>query len=150
MSGMEITLTLDGLSEFNDFMTDLSGFPADIMPVLSGVLESQTRRRFETKTSPEGDAWESWSPAYGATRHGGHSLLMDSMGLLDSLAGDYTDDEASVGSDLVYAAIHQFGGDTDMPAGPADVPARPYLGIGPDDEAEILEVVNSELARLMP
>lgn len=42
-----------------------------------------------------------------------------------------------VGTNVEYAAIHQFGGDE---VG-INIPARPYLGLSPDNEADLLGVV---------
>ena len=46
-------------------------------------------------------------------------------------------DEVEVGTNVEYAAIHQFGGDE---VG-INIPARPYLGLSPDNEADLLSVV---------
>ncbi|GIU26221.1 phage virion morphogenesis protein [Shewanella sp. MBTL60-007] len=45
------------------------------------------------------------------------------------------------GSSEEYAAMHQFGGTDYMPAGPAGIPARPYLGLSPEDEWFVLEIL---------
>ena len=57
-------------------------------------------------------------------------------GLVDSISSDYGDDYAIVGTNKVYAAIHQFGG----PAGRKEkvkIPARAYLTLGDDAVEEI-------------
>ena len=45
-----------------------------LLHALGAEVESQTRRRIgEEKESPEGEAWQAWSPADAQTRHaGGH------------------------------------------------------------------------------
>ncbi|MCG9754998.1 phage virion morphogenesis protein [Shewanella insulae] len=50
-----------------------------------------------------------------------------------------------VGCNEIYAVIHQFGGTDDMPAAPAAVPARPYMGLSAEDEQSILLIINDYL-----
>lgn len=111
---------------------------ANLEPLLEAVgaeVESQTRRRLDAeKRGPDGEPWPAWSAAYAAGRHGGHSLLRSEGGLLDSLRHEAGPEEAVIGSHLVYAAIHQFGG---AAAGQAALPARPYLGLAAADEADL-------------
>lgn len=106
--------------------------------LLGGLAESQSRRRIaEEKRTPTGEAWAPWSANYLKTRRRGQSLLQASGGLLDSIAAyDVSDVEERVGSNLVYAAIHQMGGTPDMAPGPAAIPAREYLGMSAANIAE--------------
>jgi len=48
-------------------------------------------------------------------------------------------DEVQVGSNLIYAATHQFGD----PA--RNIPARPFLGLSTDDRTEILALAQAWL-----
>lgn len=116
---------------------------ANLEPLLEAVgaeVESQTRRRLaEEKRGPDGEPWPAWSAAYAAGRHGGHSLLRSEGGLLDSIRHEAGPEEAVIGSNLVYAAIHQFGG---ADAGQA-LPARPYLGLAAEDEADLAALLES-------
>jgi len=137
----------------------LSGWQiAELAYNVGALLESSTRERIATeKTSPEGAPWAPWSEHYAATRHGGQSLLMGGGGLLDSIANVSRGSEAIVGSNLVYAAVHQSGAGkgafgttsrgTPIPWG--DIPARPYLGISGDDRRAIDELVEGELRELV-
>ena len=103
-----------------------------LMEALGAELETQTRRRIESeRTSPDGTPWPEWSDEYARTRHGGHDLLQAEGGLLDSIQSLADADGVETGSNLPYAALHQFGGE---PVG-IPVEARAYLGIGPDSEA---------------
>lgn len=110
-------------------LRDGLGQTEPLMAALAAELESQARRRIESdKAGPDGSAWERWKAGYAATRHGGQSLLQSGGGLLDSLQSFHDAATAEAGSPLVYAAIQQLGGKPDMPAGPRNVQARPYLG----------------------
>lgn len=112
----------------------------ELLDVLGAVVVSQTQRRLSAeKRGPDGAPWPAWSPAYAATRNNSQSLLMGSGHLDESIQHLVRGDEVEIGSNLVYAAIHQFGG---ADAGKPEIPARPYLGISDDDAAEILDVVD--------
>lgn len=53
---------------------------------------------------------------------------------------------AEIGTNLVYAAIHEFGGTPDMAPGPAAIPARPYAQPALDQERDnISEVIGNTL-----
>jgi phage virion morphogenesis protein len=81
----------------------------DGLEQLGGLIENQSKARFSERAAPDGTPWAPWSAAYAKTRHGGHSLLVGDGHLRDSIAWQMDGDELHVGSNLVYAAIHQFG-----------------------------------------
>ena len=119
-----------------------------LMESLATGLESQTRRRItDEKRAPDGSPWESWSKKYAKTRHGNQSLLQAEGHFLDSIVSEHSADHSLAGSNLIQAAIHQEGGTSDMPPGPAAVPARAYLGISDANEAELQAVVDDWLAQ---
>ncbi len=120
----------------------------DLLEQLAGVAESQTRKRInEEQQSPDGEPWQAWSADYAATRHGGQSLLQGEGNLVDSITSEIEGDEALIGSNLLYAAIHQHGGTPDMAPGPAGIPAREYLGFSQDNLDEIEAVADRWLDR---
>jgi phage virion morphogenesis protein len=116
---------------------------ADRRQLLDGagaVLESSARRRIQSdKRGPDGERWPNWSESYAQTRHAGHSLLSAEGHLLDSIRAEVRGDEVEVGTNLVYGAVQQFGGDE---VGMA-IPARPYLGVSTEDERDILAVADA-------
>ena len=134
----QITLDIRELGALNAQLArlsalDLGGLTADL--ALQG--ESQTRRRIsEEKAGPDGDAWPEWSDRYAATRHGGHALLESEGHLIASLESGADADTAWWGSDMVYAATHQFG---DASRG---IPARPYLGVSPQNKREFSDLID--------
>lgn len=146
MSGA-IIIRLDGLERFQRRLDAVSR-PGrqELMDVLAVTVESQTRKRLsEDKEAPSGKAWPAWSPGYAKTRKDGQSLLEAEGGLIDSITSEATPDSALIGSNLRYAAIHNFGGTPDMPRGPAGVPAREYLGLSEGDAQELTEIVEGWL-----
>lgn len=106
---------------------------------LAATVESQTRRRLGSeKRAPDGSAWPEWRGNYVGVK-----MLERSGALIDSIQVLDASDHYEVGSDLVYAAIHQFGG---AEVG-IDLPAREYLGISEDNEAELAEVLDAWVER---
>jgi phage virion morphogenesis protein len=123
-----------------------------LMDELGAAGVSQTQRRINSeKTAPDGTPWEPWSESYAKTRHGGHSLLVSNQDLLESndhvvgLTGDFVE----WGSNLVYAPAHQYGLDMSVMGSRRriTVPARPYLGISAENEADLVALVDDFLDR---
>ena len=84
--------------------------PAALKPI-GALVESATRRRIETeKKGPHGERWPAWSEGYAKSRKKGKSRLRSSGALLDSIQYQVQGDSVVIGSNLEYAAIHQFGG----------------------------------------
>jgi phage virion morphogenesis protein len=117
---------------------------ADLPAVLGAVAETGARRRIsEEKRGPDGRAWPRWSEKYKASRTRAQGLLVDSGRLLDTVAFETRGADVAVGASRVYAAIHQFGG---AEVGKPGLPARPYLGVSAEDEAAMLEAVETFVA----
>lgn len=139
MAGVSYSLESRGLDEALRGLARVSSHVAERRGRLSAaagaVMESSTKRRIaDEKTAPDGGAWPGWSEAHGASRKTGQSLLHADGDLMDSIQALSSPNEAQVGSNLVYAAIHQFGGeDVGKPA----LPARPWLGLGARDKTAI-------------
>ena len=74
----------------------------------------------------------------------GMILQKSQGGLAQSISSEYGDDYAIVGTNKVYAAIHQFGGDAGRKK-KVKIPARPYLTLGDDAVDEIRNVVEDYL-----
>ncbi len=122
----------------------------EALDAVGAELESQTRRRIESeKSGPEGGRWANWSKGHARTRHGNQSLLQGSGALLDSIRNEVVGDAVEAGSNVVYAAAHQCGLDISIlsTGRRVTIPARPFLGLSAENEADILEVVNDWLAR---
>lgn len=145
MAGAFVTHELQGLETVLARLNGL-GQPrrvAEGLANIGGLIESQTRNRFDERTSPEGEAWTPWSDSYRMSRKKGQTLLVASGAFRDSMAWDLTGEALRVGSNMVYAALHQDGGTSDMPPGPAAVPARPVLGVS-DENAREIEIAMSD------
>lgn len=149
MNKVEIVLSdspvLQVLGSLLDKLDDLS----EPMNDIAAVLESATEGAFEAEADPvTGQAWQSLSDAYlkaNPKRQSGKILQVSAGGLAASVTADSGDFWAAIGSNKIYAAIHQFGGTDDMPAGPAGIPARPYLGVSREDEQSMLGILGEYL-----
>ncbi len=94
----------------------------DLLDQVGNMVANQTKFRLQKeKTDPDGHAWPEWSEDYAKTRHGNQSLLISSGALQGSIEHELQSNQVDVGSNLKYAATHQFGR--------GGIPARPYLGV---------------------
>ncbi len=172
MPGAAITVDVDD-REWRAAFKRLRKRMKDLSPVMDEIgasLEHTTKRRFETETAPSGEPWKPSMPSYdrgGSGVHpkgGGHTdrgqTLTDTGRLRASFTRQASEDEVIVGTNVVYAAIHQFGGKTrphvirprrkkalfwpglnhpvkKVQHPGSKVPARPFLGISSSDERRI-------------
>jgi phage virion morphogenesis protein len=132
--------------------------PAPLLRDIAALGEASTRLRFRTQTAPDGTPWK---PSLRAQITGGRTLT-DRGHLADSLSSRADANTAQWGVNRIYAAIHQFGGTIRAKAGGAlrfplagggyavvkavTMPARPYLGISPDDADDIVALIERRVA----
>lgn len=140
----DVVLEMPGLARVQRAIDQIAA--ADLRAALDrigGIVESQTQDRIDRgKRSPSGEPWEQWDDAYAATRSGRHSLLNSEGNLLRSIEHEVDGaDVLLVGSNLVYAATHQFG-DEDR-----GIPERPYIGVSEDDADEIEKAISDWMQR---
>lgn len=148
MAGVQIELTLQGLDLAAAALTRLAETDLeDLAFTIGQLLESSTQARIaEEKRSPDGAAWAPWSARHARTREARHSLLVQDNHLTTSVQNYTTGTTVRVGSNLVYAAIHQFGGQAGR-GRKVTIPARPYLGLSDADRTAIAELVTDTLER---
>jgi phage virion morphogenesis protein len=116
-----------------------------LMRNIAGIMADSAEENFEQEGRPD---WKELSPATikQRTKKGYYpgKILQMRGELAASITSDYDDDSAVVGTNKIYAAIHQFGG----PAGrgkKVEIPARPYLQLTDDENAKILIEVKNYL-----
>lgn len=124
-----------GLKALQDRMVNLRPFFADI----GEILLNSTRQRFASETSPDGAKWTRLSPAYAKwkARKGRSKTILQLNGyLFGSLSYQAGDDKVEVGSNRIYAGIHQFGSQVSSRS-KANIPARPFLGFSESDASAV-------------
>ncbi|PHR19285.1 MAG: phage virion morphogenesis protein [Hoeflea sp.] len=107
--------------------------------------------RFESETSPDGSPWQRHAPAtttHRLKKHGNAPLTI--LRLRGRLAGSFSyqanSDHARVGTPVVYAAIHHFGGKAGRNR-KVTIPARPYLGLSAVDQSAMIEIAEEWLGQ---
>lgn len=108
MAGASIKLDLS-TEALAAALAKLAAAGEDATPAMQRVgsfLETDTLLRFERETGPDGRKW----PQSLRARHSGGQTLTDTARLRQSIVSEATATSAAVGTNLVYAAIHQFGG----------------------------------------
>jgi phage virion morphogenesis protein len=176
MTGARITYKLDDKT-FEAAVTKLGGvLRTGVMRQIGVALVEQTNRRFDAGRDPFGQKWQALLPAYAMIKRG-PGILRASQMLQRSVTYAATGNQVTVGSNRIYAAVHQFGATITAkngkglafmlgsagPRGPRGgksktlkhwvhaqsvrIPQRPYLGFGPNDQRAVMEVVAEELQR---
>jgi phage virion morphogenesis protein len=161
---MQITIHADN-AEVNRTLAGLSARMGELSPVMRAIGEivrSSAERNFAASGRPE------WPESERVKRKGGQTLSLTGR-LRRSLSVRADKDRVAVGTNVVYAAIHQLGGKT----GPhtirpkkakalfwpgarhpvksvnhpgSVIPARPFLMVQNEDWTEIRGVLNRYLA----
>jgi phage virion morphogenesis protein len=132
--------------------------PRDMFDEIGMALVVSTQRRFEDEKEPGGNPWPKSIRALAT----GGKTLTDTARLSGSMTHEASDSGVAVGTNVIYAAIHQFGGVIKPVNAPklafrvlgelkfvdqVTIPARPFLGIDDDDETEILAIAGDWLAQ---
>lgn len=141
-----------------------------LMELIGAHLITSTQLRFEKGKGPGGVSW----PVSRRAQQGGGQTLMLTRRLYDSIAQDgplATAQNVEIGTNLIYGAIHQFGGTIsphviEARRGKAlfipgigfrrrvnhlgsAMPARPYLGIDSQDESLLIDVTDRWLKQTL-
>jgi len=152
MTGVAYSLVLES-PEAQAALARLSpGLLEQIAYEVGGMVEDQTRRRIDAeKRAPDGTPWAPWSQRYAdriarRNRTSARSLLIGRGDLLGSIQNYTAGPDVVVGTNLEYAAPHQFGLPGETGGG---IPARPYLGLSIDNGREIEDLVLLRVAEVL-
>ena len=139
----------------------LATLVADLTPMMDSIgalLVSNTQERFMTGIAPDG---EKWKPSQRAIDEDGQTLL-DSGQLRASIAHKASRDQVEVGTNKIYAAVHQLGatiraknvpflrfkvGDRWVSKPSVTIGARPFLGFNATDRKDVEALVVEELEK---
>ena len=153
MAGSVVTIQDDELKALSSRLKEMALKPSDRKQLLHDIgveMESQTKERFQTKTSPDGDDWAEiaqstknfYRKKYGSENPGKGTLWrLSSVPMIDTVTSEVSSWSVLVGAVKVYAAVHQYGWSE------RNIPARPYLGLSNDDKADIIGIINGFLDR---
>lgn len=173
MSGITATITFD-TGPLSGVLLRLRAAAADMRAPLEevgAVLVANTQMRFETSTGPGGTPWKQ---SLRVKLFGGQTLR-ESGRLMGSFVHQVVGNTVEWGSNVIYAAIHQFGG-TIVPKKPGGrlvfgaleseqtaegkvanplvfaqkvvIPARPMIGFDDRDLIDTREVLVNHLVRI--
>lgn len=119
-----------------------------LMREIGPILEDAAQKAFEDEASPDGVGWKKLSEVTIALRtESGHwpgKKLQVSGELAESITWQATPSSVTVGTNVIYAAVQQFGAEKREFKGVApwgDIPARPFLGLSDDSRDDIRELV---------
>lgn len=118
------------ITEVLEKIADAIKHRTTLMCNIAGTMESAVLQNFEDGGRPK---WLGLKYRQG-------NPLVDTENLMGSITGFYDNDNAIVGTNVAYAAIHQFGGKAGR-SKKVDIPARPFLTLTPEDEEDILQDV---------
>jgi len=147
MAGATFEITIND-SGARDLFKRLARRVSNMTPVfaeIGEIITESVQRNFEEKVSPEGEKWAPLAAATKARKRHPGEILVELGTLFSSIHPEAHRDHVSIGTNIIYAAVHQFGigryahlkTRRVMPA----IPARPYLGIRDDDWPEILDAI---------
>ena len=160
MSTLAVNIHLSGFETIEAALARLNPFQAGhLLEALARLIRESVRERLLAGgPSPDGAAW---APNLENRR----PILHRSGTLARSIDYAVQGMQAIVGSGLIYAAIHQFGG-TILPksaerlafwignrqvfARKVTMPPRPYIGISADDRVELVQATVAHLRSLFP
>ncbi len=151
MAGAFVEVSIDD-RELQELLSGIMKHMADMTPVnreIGEVVYESVQRNFEEKRAPDGTPWkplaESTKKARAKKGRSAEDILILNRILMGSIHVDAYPDRAELGTDVVYAAVHQFGiGERSFIETRrhfAEIPARPYLGVRDEDWPEIKDAV---------
>lgn len=142
---LEAVIKMDGADAVREKLREVARRCENLSPVMRAIGDRVVRQTFERFNrggpAPSGRPW--LPPKIPNPRRRGTLRVTDQ--LRDSIHYQLIGHNAvSIGSNKVYAAIHQFGGRSREGW---YVPARPYLGLSRENSDEILGIINEYLMR---
>lgn len=115
MPGASLILS-DELSPIISDIAKTAQHPGGLMSAFAAYMLTSTQRRFELETDPEGKKWKPLAKRTSlkkirSRQRGTANMLRVTNRLYSSLTTQSDETSAVVGTNMVYAAAHQFGGE---------------------------------------
>lgn len=157
MTGVNIEFNiqdaLDAMLHIEAAIDDMSGLFDHMGEVLLDIHEA----RFNAQESPDGVPWQELSPWYKESKPKQKDKILTLDGTLRStLRWQIEGNTLLFGTNLIYGAIHQYGGTIKpvtakalnvggRPVTQVVIPARPWLGVSAQDKLLLVDVVREHL-----
>lgn len=117
-----------------------------LMKNIAGIMADSTEENFKEEGRPKWkDLSEKTKTARKKTGHYPGQILQVSGQLALSVTTQYDDSSAVIGSNKVYAAIHQLGGQAGRNK-KVIIPTRPYLKLNEYDYSNIYKSINKYIS----
>jgi len=142
MAGAFVSIELKGEEQLTQAFNRLISQSSDVSPAFRDIGEyliESTQKRFQTQQSPSGESWQSLSAKTIKNKKRKDKILTESGTLADTLHYLLSGHHLEFGSNMEYAATHQFGRED------GNIPAREFLGVSAEDENEILHIIRAHL-----
>lgn len=122
-------------------MEQLAEKTSDLRPLMrniAGIMADSVEENFEQQGRPKWEGLKKSTIEQRVKRGYWPGKILQMRGeLAASITSYYDENSAIIGTNKVYAAIHQFGGKAGRNK-KVEIPARPYLKLGDEENAEIL------------
>lgn len=141
MSGVTITVDTAPVAAYLRILAEKMDDMTPVMRAIGDVIVEQTDSAFESSKSPGGTGW---TPSGRALTKSGQTLI-DTARLRNSITRQATASGVTVGSGVIYAAIHQLGGRAGRKHRTI-LPARPFL---PDDASLDMDEITDVITRYL-
>ncbi|NJR38538.1 MAG: phage virion morphogenesis protein [Leptolyngbyaceae cyanobacterium CSU_1_4] len=138
----EITVTVDDAA-VQAALKRMRGNLTNLRPAMKQIGEYmvfETDENFRGEHDPEGNPWKKLDPDYlkWKQRTGKITKILQLRGRLrKSIVYRAESDRVSIGTNVIYGNIHQWGGK----ARSANLPARPFLGVTAENEREMGQII---------
>ena len=146
MAGSFVSIAVSGEEKIAKAFNRLISQSDDLNPAFRDIGEYMlevTQDRMSNERGPDGQAWEplSINTIENKSLSGQSDKILRGYGTLaDLLNYQINGNQLTFGSNMEYAATHQFG------RAKANIPARPFLGVSQSDEVEVLDILRSHLS----
>lgn len=130
MAGTHITAVVDN-KEHSAFLKAQSELDTStVLPRIGEYLQQSVEGRFKSQTGPDGTPWTPLQKRYAKRKKYNKNKVLTLRGYLRGGIHYQVDgpNTVEVGTDSKYGAIHQFGGEVNMPARAATVRHRSVAG----------------------
>ncbi len=145
MAGSQDIITIedrDVKKKIGQFLKKADGIEAP----LKSWGEYMLRRiddRFSEEKDPDGSPWKRLSPVT-LLKKKGKKILTESSNLRGRIVYSTTKNSIAIGTNVIYAAIHQLGGEAGR-GRKVTIPDRPFLGVNQEDKTELIQTLKEHL-----